>query len=217
MPTPPSNTTESNSKGKTKETPLSPPTPWTAASIRFLTQPELSKLFAVIAAKSKRDYAIFLIAYRHGLRASEVGLLQRSDFDEKQYRLRITRLKNSIAGVHPLQADEVKALKAYLRTRNTETPALFLSNRNQPIHRSMLDVLMKKTYGEKAEIPGDKRHFHVLKHSIATHLLDAGADLRFVQDWVGHASIKNTVIYAQLTSRRRDEEARKVFASQYVV
>jgi site-specific recombinase XerD len=80
----------------------------------------------------------------------------------------------------------------------------------------MLDKLMK-TYGKKAELPETKRHFHCLKHLIATHLLDAGADLRFVQDWIGHASIKNTVIYAQLTSRRRDEEARKVFASQYVV
>jgi hypothetical protein len=43
------------------------------------------------------------------------------------------------------------------------------------------------------------------------------SDLRFVQDWVGHAPIKNTVIYAQLTSRRRDEEARRVFMSPYVV
>ena len=74
-----------------------------------------------------------------------------------------------------------------------------------------------KHYGQLANIPESKRHFHALKHSITTHLLDAGADLRFVQDWVGHASIRNTVIYAQLTSRRRDEEARKVFASQYVV
>jgi site-specific recombinase XerD len=80
----------------------------------------------------------------------------------------------------------------------------------------MLDVLIKE-YGKRAGIPESKRHFHVLKHSIATHLLDAGADLRFVQDWIGHASIRNTVIYAQLTSRRRDEEARKVFASQYAV
>jgi hypothetical protein len=53
--------------------------------------------------------------------------------------------------------------------------------------------------------------------STGRHLLDAGADLRFVQDWIGHASIRNTVIYAQLTSRRRDEEARNVFASQWVV
>ena len=110
----------------------------------------------------------------------------------------------------------MKALKAYLRGRSSHTPALFLSKRNEPISRRMLDKLMK-TYGEKAGLPDTKRHFHCLKHSIATHLLDAGADLRFVQDWIGHASIKNTVIYAQLTSRRRDEEARKVFASQYVV
>ncbi len=74
-----------------------------------------------------------------------------------------------------------------------------------------------KHYGELAEIPASKRHFQVLKHSIATHLLDAGADLRFVQDWVGHASIKNTVIYAQLTSRRCDEEACKVFTSPFVI
>ena len=82
--------------------------------------------------------------------------------------------------------------------------------------RRMLDVLMKR-YAERAGIPEDKRHFHVLKHSIATHLLDGGAELRFVQDWIGHASIGNTVKYAQLTSRRRDEEARKVFATPYVV
>ena len=85
-----------------------------------------------------------------------------------------------------------------------------------PISRRRLDELIKH-YGELADIPESKRHFHALKHPIATPLLDAGADLRFVQDWIGHASIRNPVIYAQLTSRRRDEEARKVFASQWVV
>jgi integrase/recombinase XerD len=74
-----------------------------------------------------------------------------------------------------------------------------------------------KHYGERAGTPEHKRHFHVLKHSIATHLNDAGAELRFIQDWVGHASISSTVVYTQVTNRRRDEEARKVFASQYVV
>jgi site-specific recombinase XerD len=148
-----------------KPTQLSTTRPrWTAASINFLTQDELRRLLDVIP--SKRDYALFPLAYRHGLRASEVGMLRTADLDLKQYRLHIHRLKNSLAGLHPPQADE-----------------------------------LMKYYGQQADIPDSKRHFHALKHSIATHLLDAGADLRFVQDWIGHASIGNTVIYAQLTSR----------------
>jgi site-specific recombinase XerD len=190
------------------------PTTWTAQTIHFLTQPELRALFRVITRK--RDRALFLIAYRHGLRASEVGLLHVGDLNFAQQRLTIHRLKRSLSGIYPLRADEVTALKAYLRERKHPSPSLFLSQRGTPISRRQLDTLMKH-YGKEAGIPASKRHFHALKHSIATHLLDAGADLRFVQDWVGHASIKNTVIYAQLTSRRRDEEARKVFTSPYVV
>jgi site-specific recombinase XerD len=190
------------------------PKTWTAANIQFLAQPELRSLLRVITRK--RDRALFLVAYRHGLRASEVGMLRIDDLNLEQQRLTIQRLKGSLAGIHPLRADEVKAMKAYLRERQSPSPTLFLSQRGTPISRRQLDTLMKH-YGELAAIPASKRHFHVLKHSIATHLLDAGADLRFVQDWVGHASIKNTVIYAQLTSRRRDEEARRVFASPYVV
>jgi site-specific recombinase XerD len=189
-------------------------TPTHAARIHFLTQQETHNLFHAI--DSKRDQAIFLLAYRHGLRASEIGLLQTNDLDLKQYRIHITRLKHSLAGLQPLQPDEVKALKTYLKARHSPVPSLFLSRNHVPISRRMLDVLMKR-YAERAGIPADKRHFHVLKHSIATHLLDGGAELRFVQDWIGHASIGNTVIYAQLTSRRRDEEARKVFATPYVV
>jgi site-specific recombinase XerD len=190
------------------------PTTWTAQKTHCLTQPELRALFRVMTRK--RDRALFLIAYRHGLRASEVGLLHLDDLNFEQQRLTVRRVKRSLPGVYPLRADEVTALKAYLRERKSQAPALFLSQRGTAISRRQLDTLMKH-YGEEAGIPASKRHFHVLKHSIATHLLDAGADLRFVQDWVGHASIKNTVIYAQLTSRRRDEEARRVFASPYVV
>ena len=190
------------------------PNIWRATTIQFLTQAELRALFRVITRK--RDRALFLVAYRHGLRASEVGLLRVDDLNFEQQRITIYRVKRSLPGIYPLRTDEVTALKVYLRERKHPSPTLFLSQRGTPISRRQLDTLMKH-YGEEAGIPAAKRHFHVLKHSIATHLLDAGADLRFVQDWIGHASIKNTVIYAQLTSRRRDEEARKVFASQYVV
>jgi site-specific recombinase XerD len=68
-----------------------------------------------------------------------------------------------------------------------------------------------------AGLPVEKRKFHCLKHSIATHLLDAGADLAFVKDWLGHANIQNTTIYARLTTATLDSTARKVFASHRVV
>jgi site-specific recombinase XerD len=190
------------------------PTTWSAQKIHFLTQPELRALFRVITRR--RDRALFRVAYRHGLRASEVGLLQVDDLNFAQQRLTGRRLKRSLPGVYHLRADEVTTLKASLRGRQDHAPGLFLSQRGTPISRRQLDTLMKH-YGALADIPASKRHFHVLKHSIATRLLDAGADLRFVQDWVGHASIKNMVIYAQLTSRLRDEEAPRVFASPYVV
>ncbi len=177
-------------------------------TIKFLTLDETRRLFEWIT--DKRDKAIFLIAYRHGLRASEIGLLRVDDLDLKRLRIMLHRLKGSLSGEHPLQADEARALKAWLKHRDTDSPILFPSRRGLPISRQMLDVLIKE-YAELAVIPKDKRHFHVLKHSIATHLLDAGADLRFVQDWLGHSNIQNTVIYTALVSTSREAKAREYF------
>jgi len=183
-------------------------------TIHFLTQDELRQLFK--AMRSKRDKAIFLVAYRHGLRASEIGLLQRADVHVKQGRISIHRLKGSISGVYPMQPDVLKTIRSYLRTREDESPSLFLSNRQVPISWYILYHLMH-TYGAVAGLPVEKRKFHCLKHSIATHLLDAGADLAFVKDWLGHANIQNTTIYARLTTATLDAQARTLFASHRVV
>jgi integrase/recombinase XerD len=132
-------------------------TMWSARTIHFLTQPELRALFRFMTPK--RDRALFLVAYRHGLRASEVGLLQVDDLNPAQQRLTIHRLKRSLSGIYPLRAAEVTALKAYLRKRKSQSPNLFLSQRGTPISRRQLDTLMKH-YGEEAGIPSSKRHFH---------------------------------------------------------
>ena len=63
----------------------------------------------------------------------------------------------------------------------------------------------------------EKRKFHCLKHSIATHLLDAGADLAFVKNWLGHADIQNMTIYARLTTTMLGAQERTIFASHRVV
>lgn len=182
--------------------------------IQVLTQEEVQRLFAVIT--DKRDRVLFRVVYRHGLRASEVGLLSRNDVDLRTGRLTVHRLKGSLSGIYPLQPDTQKLLKAYIRSRQDVSPYLFVSNRQLPISRYTLWHL-RQNYGEAAGLPPEKRTFHILKHSIATHLLEAGADLAFVRDWLGHANIQNTLIYAHVTMVKRDTEARRLFASPWVV
>lgn len=142
----------------------------------YLTQEEITRLLAAIP--SKRDRAIFLTAYRHGLRASEIGLLNRTDIDLKRGRITIRRLKGSLSGTYPLQPDLQKIIRSYLITRKDDSPYLFISNRNVPIDRRTLWHLMQE-YGKAAKLPAEKQKFHALhalKHSIATHLLLTGRD-----------------------------------------
>jgi type 1 fimbriae regulatory protein FimB len=182
--------------------------------ITFLTQDEVRRLLAVITGK--RDRALFQLAYHHGLRASEVSLLQRDDVHEKQGRIYIPRVKGSIAKTYPLQPDAVRLVRAYLRTRENASPSLFISTRGIPLERRSYWDLMQK-YGRIAAIPKPKRRFHALRHAIAVHLLDAGADVAFVQDRLRHANIQNTIIYMRYTTVTRDVQTRQLFASHRVV
>ena len=128
----------------------------------------------------------------------------------------INRGKGSLSGVYPLHPQVAKLLRAYLKHRPDALPYLFISNRRTPIDRRTLWYLMKK-YGTAAGLPEHKCFFHVLKHSIAVHLTDAGADALFTKDWLGHANIQNTMKYARMSTVTRDEQARKLFHSPHIV
>lgn len=118
------------------------------STIHYLTQAELQRLLGVI--ESKRDKAIFYTAFIYGLRASEVGMLQRSDIDLQRKRIRITRLKSSVSGELMLKPEISKLITAYLRTRTDEDSTLFTSNRGHPIARRTL-VHFMHTYAKKAK------------------------------------------------------------------
>jgi len=183
-------------------------------AITFLTQEEVQRLFDAI--KTKRDRAIFAVAYRHGLRASEVGMLQRTDVDLKAARITINRVKGSMSGTYPLSSATVKLIRSYLKSRKDVSLYLFISNRVLPIDRRTLLKMMKK-YGTTAGLPTEKQQFHALKHSIGTHILDAGEDIYFAKDWLGHKNIQNTTIYSKFSTGTRDARARKMFSSHKVV
>src|ERR1700730_3477549 len=105
----------------------------TLPDITFLTQDEVRRLFAVITGK--RDRALFQLAYHHGLRASAVSLLQRADVHEQQGRIYIPRVKGSTAKTYPMQPEDLRLVRAYLRTREDDSPYLFISSRSIPLER----------------------------------------------------------------------------------
>jgi integrase len=116
-------------------------------TITYFTPDELKRLFAVIT--SKRDKAIFLIGYRHGLRASEIGMLHITDLDFKRLRIKCNRKKGSFSGEHPFEADEVRIVKAYLKERKehhrlSDNPLLFPSNRGTPISQQRCKSCMRQ-------------------------------------------------------------------------
>lgn len=178
--------------------------------VQFLTAEELEALFrAVQAGGSERDLAIFEVAYHRGLRASEVGLLKVGHLRLAQRRIYVSRLKRGKAGEYPLTEREVKALRAWMRKRGQVAGPLFLSRNRKPISRRRLDELMKR-YGTAAGLPLAKQHFHCLRHSCATQLVERDVDLLLIGDHLGHVDVRNTQIYAKVSGRKRQELAERL-------
>lgn len=178
--------------------------------MKYLTQDEVTRLIAA-ASQAIRDKAILTVAYYRGLRASEVGRLRLTDLRQDGKRLFVHRLKHGNSGEYLLSSDEVTALKKWLRIRPTNKgPYLFPGNNQKGISRKTLHEMVH-AYATLAGIDPTRVRFHALRHSIATHLLDADEDPATVQDWLGHVNIANTMVYAKVRSARRDRAAKRFY------
>jgi type 1 fimbriae regulatory protein FimB len=178
-------------------------------SYQFLTEDEIGRLLGVIS--SPRDRAIFTVAFWRGLRASEIGLLTLADLNLKQGRLYVHRLKGSHSGEYLLSDEELRSLRVWQRVRGTDPGPLFASRNRRPISRYMLHRLMRR-YSALAGIDPQKAHMHVLKHTCGTFLMGRpGAEVRMVQDWLGHSQIQNTVKYTHVRSPERERFQRRIY------
>lgn len=166
----------------------------------YVTRAQIDDLLKVIT--STRDRAIYTLGYWRGLRASEVGKLQMSHWLPDSGQLWVIRAKGSVSGVYTLSQDERRCLLAWLKIRGTDPGPIFPSRKQRPISRQQLDKLTKY-YGSRAHWPAAKCMWKVLRHSIATHLLEKGLDIYSVKDWLGHKSVTSTEVYGKITSHRR--------------
>ena len=165
-----------------------------------LTEREVEKL--IEAAKSnrqgQRDATMILIAFRHGLRASELCELQWSDVEFESGSLHLRRAKGGATSTHPLLGDELRALRVL--KREAKSPFVFVSERGAPFSTSGWAKLIERA-GVEAKMPFPV-HPHMLRHACGFVLANRGTDTRTLQAYLGHRSIQSTVRYTELAPGR---------------
>lgn len=171
----------------------------------FLTEAEMQRFLdaARYGRHGVRDYLLLLLTYRHGLRVSEAIDLRLKDFDLGTARLFVRRKKGSLSTHQPLEGDEIRALRAWLRERELRQDArssyLFLSERG-PMTRQAVNYLAKEI-GRRATLRFHV-HPHMLRHSTGYYLANRGYDTRLIQDYLGHKNIAHTVKYTRTAAVR---------------
>lgn len=174
----------------------------------FLTESEIDRLIAAYTGRdilTIRNRAIIEVLYASGLRASEITLLRldKVDFGESYLRVIGKRDKERVV---PFGREASKCMTAYLQKarpkldKTGQALAFFLSIHGKPLTRERIWMIVKEA-ARLAKI--DKEIYpHMLRHSFATHLLKNGADLRVIQEMLGHANISTTQIYTHMDSSR---------------
>ncbi len=173
---------------------------------RFLQDSEVQAFFSVIT--KRRDLAIFMLMLRAGLRVEEVANLSLGAVDHRRSQLMVRSGKGAKDRLVYLYEDVADALAAYLELRpDTDEPRIFLVEKG--IYKGK--PLSFRGIQKRAEYYSEKCGVHVschqLRHTMATDLLNAGADVVTIQYLLGHSRIKTTLRYARLSNQR----ARKDF------
>ena len=187
-----------------------------------LTPDEILAVLKVARTNSTRNWTMILLAYRHGLRASEICDLKLGDLDMKAGCLSIRRLKGSLHTVQPIYRhkgqpllDEQGALRAWLRDRDPDgSDYLFTSQKGGRLHRSQFFRIFRDC-AFAAGLPPEKRHPHALKHSLATHLIAGNVNLALVKQCLGHKAIGSTMKYVAVSDSQATEAAQAALMRLY--
>jgi len=168
----------------------------------YLTPAEVEKLTKAArdGRYGHRDTTLILVAFRHGLRATEICDLEWSQVEfSRSAALHVRRVKNGKPSVHPLRGDEISALRE-LRRQFSDSGFVFATERGGPFTPDAVNRLIKRI-GERAGFAFPV-HAHMLRHGCGYALANAGHDTRAIQDWLGHRSIQHTVRYTELAPTR---------------
>jgi integrase len=171
-------------------------------SREHLTPDEVERMIASARLRGRygnRDALLIMLAFRHGLRASELIALRWEQIDFKAGTFHVNRLKHGSSSTHPIRRPEIRILHAWQNEQGGGT-YIFTSERGGPMTRVNVHyVVTRAALAAGIEFPV---HAHMLRHATGFYLANAGQDTRAIQLYLGHKNIQHTVRYTELSPQR---------------
>ena len=168
----------------------------------YLTEAEVERLMKAATGNrhGHRDATMILVAYRHGLRVSELVDLRWDQVDFRTATLHVRRAKQGTPSTHPIVGDELRALRRLQREQDPKSPFVFTSERGAPFSSAGFARMIERA-GVEAKF-GFKPHPHMLRHACGYALANRGHDTRALQAYLGQKNIQHTVQYTELSPTR---------------
>jgi type 1 fimbriae regulatory protein FimB/type 1 fimbriae regulatory protein FimE len=168
----------------------------------YLTEAEVESLIETVKGNryGHRDSTMILLAYRHGLRVSELVDLRWDQVDFTAATLHVRRVKQGTPSIHPISGGALRALRRLLREQSPKSPFMFTSERGSPFTTAGFARLVERA-GAAAKLK-IKAHPHMLRHACGFTLANRGHDTRALQAYLGHRNIQHTVRYTELAPGR---------------
>jgi integrase len=175
----------------------------------YLTEAEVERLMN--AAKGNRwghrDATMLMVAFRHGLRASELVDLRWDQVDFRTASLHVRRAKQGTPSTHPIIGDELRALRRLQREQEPKSTFVFTSERGAPFSTAGFARMVERA-GREAKL-SFKAHPHMLRHACGYALANKGHDTRALQAYLGHKNIQHSVRYTEMSPTRFKDFWRK--------
>jgi integrase len=168
----------------------------------YLTETEVDRLMSAARRNrwGQRDATMILVAYRHGLRASELVDLRWDQVDFRTATLHVRRVKQGTPSTHPILGDELRALRRLQREQEPKSAFVFTSERGSPFTTAGFARMVERA-GTEAKF-GFNAHPHMLRHACGYALANRGHDTRALQAYLGHRNIQHTVRYTEMSPSR---------------
>jgi integrase len=167
-----------------------------------LTEAEIERLMKAAQRNrcGQRDATMVLVAYRHGLRVSELVDLRWDQVDFRTGTMHVRRVKQGTPSTHPIIGDELRYLRRLQREQEPKSPFVFTSERGSPFTTAGFARMIERA-GKVAKL-AFKAHPHMLRHACGYALANKGHDTRALQAYLGHRNIQHTVRYTEMSPTR---------------